>query len=232
MTEIVAVEAYAGQLSEAAQRSLAAAALQHLFVHGRMDESLPTESGPLPTLAKWQHDNLLPNQEAFAQLRAIIDAVTADPANAVTSWELQAKGFDLVQGGATYGVITSRLGAWSFPAGSASYISMPLALPSHWTLVDVYVKWVNVAANAGNVVLGGEIHRWAVGESINQVPAGGSSIIAANPGPWLVTESKVAANLVIDPARSTTLRLARQGGSSNDTLPNSLAIVSIRIQKK
>lgn len=118
------------------------------------------------------------------------------------------------------------------PNGAASYISMVLALPSHWTKVDVYVKWVNTVANTGNVVLGGEVHKFAVGESINVTPVGGSAILAANAAPLVVVESKVAADLIIDSTRLTTLRIARQGGSANDTLPNPLAILSVRLQKK
>ena len=56
MTDISALESYAGQLSEAAQRSNLASELQHRFVHGGVDEVIQTESGPLPSLAKWRAD--------------------------------------------------------------------------------------------------------------------------------------------------------------------------------
>lgn len=57
MTDISALEAYAGQLSEAARRSQGAADLQHQMVHGDLHTEIPTESGPLPSLAKWLSDN-------------------------------------------------------------------------------------------------------------------------------------------------------------------------------
>ena len=56
MTDISALEAYAGQLSEAAQLSMAAAALQHQFVNADENTAIETESGPLPSLAKWRKD--------------------------------------------------------------------------------------------------------------------------------------------------------------------------------
>lgn len=56
MIDISALESYAGQLSEAAQRSNLASELQHRFVHGGVDEVIQTESGPLPSLAKWRAD--------------------------------------------------------------------------------------------------------------------------------------------------------------------------------
>lgn len=56
MTDISALEAYAGLLSEAAQRSDAVSKLQHRFMHGDVDEVIQTESGPLPSLAKWRQD--------------------------------------------------------------------------------------------------------------------------------------------------------------------------------
>jgi hypothetical protein len=67
MTEISALEAYAGQISEAAQLSTAAAELQHRFVHGGVDEVIQTESGPLPSLAKWRQD------------LALLETLLADP---------------------------------------------------------------------------------------------------------------------------------------------------------
>ena len=47
MTDISALEAYAGRLSEAAQRSGAASELQRQFVHGDDQTVIPVESGNL-----------------------------------------------------------------------------------------------------------------------------------------------------------------------------------------
>lgn len=175
---------------------------------------------------------LLPTPQQFVDITTQVDAITADPVNAVTSWEIPAKALDAVQGGASYIAASSRLGAWNMPNAVASYLATLLSLPSHWTKIDVYVKWVNNVANAGNVVLGGEIHKFAMGESINVAPTGGSAIQAAVATPWVAKESKVAAGLVIDPSRLTILRIARQGASANDNLPNAISIISIRLVKK
>ncbi|KPG92905.1 hypothetical protein AEQ67_26480 [Pseudomonas sp. RIT-PI-q] len=171
-------------------------------------------------------------RDNLSLLLAQLNAIISDPQNAVNSWDIQAKGFDLLQGVATYGVVSNRLGAWQMPAGSAAYLAMPIAVPSHWRKMDVYVYWVNMAANDGNAVMGAEVHQWAPGESMNVTPAGSSSIITANPVPWAVNESKIAADLPLDPTRTVTLRIARQGASANDTLANALGILKVRIQKK
>lgn len=170
--------------------------------------------------------------EDINELSVSVSAITSDPANAVTSWSIPSKEFDLVQGVPTFGAITGRLAAWQFPFDTAAYVAAPLKLPSHWNTIDVYVQWVNMVANTGNVVWGGEIHQWAIGETINTTPVGGSGIFAANASPWITTESKVAADLVVNPAKNTTLRIARQGASGNDTLPNSAAIIAVRLVKK
>lgn len=52
MTDISALEAYAGKLSEAAIKSETSAQLQHEYIHGDKTVDVITESGPLPTLAK------------------------------------------------------------------------------------------------------------------------------------------------------------------------------------
>lgn len=52
MTEVAALEAYAGQFSKAAQMSVSAAQKQHEYVHNDALTDVDTESGPLPSLAK------------------------------------------------------------------------------------------------------------------------------------------------------------------------------------
>lgn len=52
MTDISALEAYAGSLSEAVARAMAASAMQHAYVHGDELSDILTESGWVPTLAK------------------------------------------------------------------------------------------------------------------------------------------------------------------------------------
>lgn len=174
----------------------------------------------------------LPSVSQFNDIESQVNALEMDPMNGVTSWLIPAKEFDLVQGVPTFGAITGRLAAWQFPLDTAAYIATPIALPSHWLTMDVYVQWVNQVANAGNVVWGGEIHQWAIGDTINTTPVGGSGIFSANASPWIATESKVAADIAINPAKNTTLRIARQGASGNDTLPNSAAILAVRLVKK
>ena len=66
MTDVSALEVYAGTLSESAQRSKAASGLQHQIMHGDAQTDVLTESGPVPTLAK----------QARLYSEAIPDAVT------------------------------------------------------------------------------------------------------------------------------------------------------------
>lgn len=52
MTDISALEAYAGQLSEAASRSNAASVKNHAYIHTDDQSDVDTESGPVPSIAK------------------------------------------------------------------------------------------------------------------------------------------------------------------------------------
>lgn len=52
MTDISALESYAGMLSEAAQRAITTAEKQEKYIHGGPTEDVLTESGPVPTIAK------------------------------------------------------------------------------------------------------------------------------------------------------------------------------------
>lgn len=66
MTEVAALEGYAGALSEAAAKATTAAGKQHEYVNGDALTDVLTESGPVPTLAK----------QARLYSEAIPDAVT------------------------------------------------------------------------------------------------------------------------------------------------------------
>lgn len=73
MTDISALEAYAGQLSGAAALSVAAAAKQHEYINGGALVDVVTESGPVPTLAKQArlHSEAIPDAVAdLSQLMA------------------------------------------------------------------------------------------------------------------------------------------------------------------
>lgn len=52
MTEVAALEAYAGQLSEAASKSTMLVEMQHQYIHENDQTDVLTESGPVPSLAK------------------------------------------------------------------------------------------------------------------------------------------------------------------------------------
>ena len=52
MTDISALESYAGMLSEAAQRAIATAEKQEKYIHGGPTEDVITELGPVPSIAK------------------------------------------------------------------------------------------------------------------------------------------------------------------------------------
>jgi hypothetical protein len=52
MTDVSSLEASAGQLSEAAAKATAVAAIQHLIAHGDAQTDVLTESGLVPSLAK------------------------------------------------------------------------------------------------------------------------------------------------------------------------------------
>ena len=52
MTDISALEAYAGQIAEAAVKSGAASEKQHEYIHGDDQSDVFTESGFVPSIAK------------------------------------------------------------------------------------------------------------------------------------------------------------------------------------
>lgn len=201
---------------------------------GALDEliALGEQTNADATRAEAAASSLSSQQSMIDEIELKVNDIPTDPANGLTSWELTAKAFDLAQGVPVYKSVSSRVSGWSMPPDTAAYLSTIIALPSHWHSMDVYIKWVNEAANTGNVVLGAEIHQWKTGDNINASPAGGSGIMPANATPGIVVESKAAADLVLDPAKLTTLRIARQGASANDTLVNSNTIISVRLVKK
>jgi len=103
MTDISALEAYAGQLSEAAAQSKAASSKQHEYVHGDSTTDVLTESGLVPSLAKQARlsaemtELFIATSYGVFSTKALMDAdlrakagqtgqVTDDPDPALNGW--------------------------------------------------------------------------------------------------------------------------------------------------
>lgn len=71
MTDVSALEAYTGQIAEAAAMSGAASAKQHHYIHGDAESDVITESGPVPTIAK--------QARLSAEETAALEGKLADP---------------------------------------------------------------------------------------------------------------------------------------------------------
>lgn len=76
MTDISALEAYAGQIAEAAAKSGAASEKQHEYIHGDAQTDVFTESGFVPTIAK--------QARLSAEATAGLEGKLADPTNGST----------------------------------------------------------------------------------------------------------------------------------------------------
>jgi len=70
MTDISALEAYAGTISEAAAKANAASQLQHAYINDSADKDVVTESGLVPTIAKQARLYLESIPDAVAELSA------------------------------------------------------------------------------------------------------------------------------------------------------------------
>lgn len=173
----------------------------------------------------------LPTKQQFTELQTSVDAITADPENAVTSIVIPAKDFDLVIGTATYGAVAQRLGGWQFNHGVDASVSKMIDLPSHWTKMRISLIWSNMVSNSGSVSFSGLINSWSAGESFNQTPAGGAVIPVANATPYIAVESQILQDLTVDPTRHTTVRVGRNGTSANDTVATAIVLLAVRLTK-
>lgn len=72
MTNISSLEAYAGKISEAAERSNAASEKQHLYIHGNDQQDVVVESGSVPSIAK--------QARLSEEKTAVLESKLADPA--------------------------------------------------------------------------------------------------------------------------------------------------------
>lgn len=171
------------------------------------------------------------SNEQYDRLKVIINAITGDPEATITSIIIPAKDFDLAIGNASYSMIESRLSGWKFNHGSPSSISKMIALPSHWEKMKISVIWVNLVANTGKVSLSGLVHNWSEGESINITPAGYAAVVDANATPFMAQESLLDLPLTVDPSKYQTIRIGRNGNSASDTLPTTIAILAVRLDK-
>lgn len=185
------------------------------------------------TLIGWQRPAVQPqvaNQLEIIQTE--IDAITADPINAVSEIWIPATALSQVNGSnATPSNISNRLAAWLLPNAAASFLSVPIRLPSHWHSYQVDWYLVNTASNAGNLAMQAQRHDWALNESINVTPTGSSSTVVANSTAGIVFKGSTATALTVDSSKTTTLRIVRLGTSASDTLPNPIALIGVSLRK-
>lgn len=119
MTDISALEAWAGQVAEAAVMSTAAAGKQHEYVNGSATTDVLTESGPVPSLAKQA-------VQGQAKVTAALEEVASGLSGAM-SFTTTAKGLLATQPGELFGVLS----------------------PSNKKYVDIYENVANVAVPTG-----------------------------------------------------------------------------------
>nr|WP_314437621.1 hypothetical protein [uncultured Brevundimonas sp.] len=151
--------------------------------------------------------------------------------NLVDEIWLPATALFQVQGSGSLTSVASRLPAWTLPPGAGVLLAAALRLPADWSKLLVDFVFVNLAANAGNVVFSAELHHWAEGDSINVTPSGQAAAIAASTTPYRVVRGSLTGGLAVDPTKTTTLRISRQGASANDTLPNACALMGVILRK-
>jgi hypothetical protein len=166
-----------------------------------------------------------------------VDAITADPTNAVSAIFIPAKAFDGVSAVPTFSVLNQRLAAWTLPKQSAgsnvnSQISTCLRLPSHWATMSVTVIFTITAAGSGNVSLNAGKHDWADGESINVTPTLGNGISAIPVNAYENKQVTISpGGLAVDPTKTTTVRVDRNGTSGSDTWTGNIMILGVKLNK-
>lgn len=169
--------------------------------------------------------------DGIEQLNVAVDAITADPANAVTQIFVGAQEMFLTTGTATLSALSSRLPVWLLPTGSNVYLSFAFKFPSHWSAISFTFVYCNTTANAGNVVFSGGVYSWAIGDTINSAPAE-QSVIDAAPSIALTSKSATTTTSVaVTPSKTASVRVARLGASGSNSLPNNVALIGIIMNK-
>lgn len=175
-----------------------------------------------------------PSVVGLGQLRTDVDAITADPANALTTFTAWAsRDWVAVQGTPTFELQKLRAPGWTVPKADV-YLALTMDFPSNWTKMVVDILWVNQVANTGNVSFSVAQHQNAVGDSIDVSPTGIGVIGAANATPWINTETTVGTTgspFNLTPGKRSTIRVQRNGSSGSDTLPNAIGILGLRFRK-
>ena len=159
MTDISALEAYAGQLSEAAAMANASSEKQHQYVHGDDETDVVTESGPVPSLAKQARRALEIVLAQGAMTVASVVGLVAAPRSAAVTVVLRCYHPGINNGG----------------GGLLHYDpTMPRAAHNGGTIFSPTVPWNGTLATHANYLLG-------VGET---QPGGTGCFVRANQYRW------------------------------------------------
>jgi hypothetical protein len=198
----------------------------------------PSEAGQIPVSAGSTSRAVIFDTPAAAGLATMtqleatnttVDAITS-ATEAITSLWLPKQQFDNLEH-ATAAIFSARLGGWQMAHGETSLISAAIRVPVGWNTMTVSVVWINLVANTGNVSFQVGWHEWVAGSQINTTPTSPTiGVAAANATPGIVVVSTSAAQAV-QPSKTQTLRLGRNGSSGSDTLPNNILVLGATLTK-
>lgn len=186
MTDISALEAYAGQLSEAAAASNAASLKLSQYINGTNQEDVLTESGLVPTIAK--------QARLSAEKTAVLQGLLADPSDPAHGAGMLAHKLGNV--GTYLDSLTSGLG--DFSANNMLQIHVGDSTTEQaggsgfmFDFITTYWRAPGMPANGmlGTINFGGSGYRLKnfVEDAVNTAfvgPTGAMPGVAASPGRW------------------------------------------------
>ena len=186
MTDISALEAYAGQLSEAAAASNAASLKLSQYINGTNQEDVLTESGLVPTIAK--------QARLSAEKTAVLQGLLADPSDPAHGAGMLAHKLGNV--GTYLDSLTSGLG--DFSANNMLQIHVGDSTTEQaggsgfmFDFITTYWRAPGMPANGmlGTINFGGSGYRLKnfVEDAVNTAfvgPTGAMPGVAASPGQW------------------------------------------------
>lgn len=155
MTDVSSMEAYAGRLSQAAQKANASADIQHQVVHGTKDTDVLTENGLVPSLAKQA-------VQAQVKVSAALEQVAAQMAGAMT-YATKAAGLAATVSGGFFSVPSDSAAEYLIlyrnDAGSATELKRYPSAERFSALTELInelasqTEYLNVRTEEGEAVL-------------------------------------------------------------------------------
>lgn len=128
-------------------------------------------------------------------------------------------------------VSVGNMRAFQLADVGTNQVGTEVDFPPGWHTYRLKVRFANVAASTGNVVLRSRLWQFGPGDAVNGSSIAGPNTTIAAAGQYICVEATVNEDCAVDPDGPNLIAVMRLGSDAADTLPNAIGLMSLMLER-